>query len=48
MRREFKEAFTGEDDSVIGSGPKADRLVELEEQVKELRTKFKKEEVTRR
>ena len=48
MRREFKEAFTAEEDSIIGKGIKGDRLAELEEQVKDLRTKFKKEEATRK
>ena len=48
MRREFKEAFTAEEDSIIGKGLKGDRLAELEEQVKDLRTKFKKEEATRK
>jgi hypothetical protein len=31
MRREFKEAFTAEEDSIIGKGLKGDRLAELEE-----------------
>jgi len=33
---------------VISGGPKGDRMAQLEEQLKDLRTKFKKEEATRK
>ena len=46
MRRNFNEAFDGETTDL--SAPPNDRIQQLEDQLKEMRTKFKKEEATKR
>ena len=46
IRRNFNDAFNGEDTDM--SAPPNDRIVQLEEQLKEMRQKFKKEEASRR
>ena len=46
MRRNFNDAFDGETTDL--SAPPNERIQQLEDQLKEMRTKFKKEEATKR
>ena len=46
MRQNFNEAFDGEATPIQVQS--SDRMVQLEEQIKEMRTKFKKEEASRK
>lgn len=47
MRQNFNEAFNG-DTTGVSQQPNYDRMGQLEEQVKEMRAKFKKEETQRK
>ena len=47
MRKNFNEAF-GDDDTIPPIKPDGGRLQELEDQIKDMRMKFKKEEASRK